>query len=99
MEILSILMQVISDGLAITQSKPTWAVLGKAKGSYAEKVQVDKKNLKSVQQLSSDGTVIANYSSIQKASEATGIGHSSIGKTTNGKQKTAGNSSNYNIYK
>jgi len=48
------------------------------------------KTLKSVQQLSLHGAVIATYSSIQKASEATAIGHSSISKAANGKQKTAG---------
>lgn len=48
------------------------------------------KGLKCVQQLSLDGTLIDTYTSIRKASEATDVGHSSIGKTANGKQKTAG---------
>lgn len=48
------------------------------------------KSLKSVQQISKDGSLIATFPSIQKASDATGIGHSSIGKAANGKQKNAG---------
>lgn len=48
------------------------------------------KSTKQVTQISPNGEIIATFSSIQKASDATGIYHSSIGKAANGKQKTAG---------
>lgn len=53
-------------------------------------VSLGHKSLKAVQQIAKDGSIIAVFPSIQAASNATGIIHSSIGKVANGKQKTAG---------
>jgi hypothetical protein len=48
------------------------------------------KTLKPVQQIAVDGSIIATFPSIQAASDATGIYHSSISMVANGRNKTSG---------
>lgn len=54
--------------------------LNNKKGHYDRKHNINKKINKSVQQLSSDFIVVAEYDSIMEAQRATGIGNSEISK-------------------